>query len=714
MFDVFMSLGVFISVFIVLVIALTYKMRPFREYWTLSERLAVVAFATMVASTLSFMTLLGMAILAQMSGNEISTAGQLLLGVLILVQLATLVVYPLVEFVTFSKEGKQATETYHRILESIIDKIAETKVPRILAGPIMYVIIFGGSGIVAYLILLALRDMHLGFTAVLFLFMLYPAIILGYYAAFGVYDAIRPVIYLQENYKIRLRDRETWKNIDNWLAILEFSRSFYGIVAVITGIAFVPFIKIALEGLINNYIMGWMPWIEGWRPVLVAIVYVVTLISTILVSLYFTVKGFLDDYWKTKPLVRLYDYIFTGYLISALGNLVFITLLTSHEEFQYLCSILTNQFEWMVVETNSRLLDVITNIQGYLIIGVVLFFVIGIRMGRKRQTKDLERYLENVGQEPIAIIDEKEKYTTSTTGAVKGWKELENIDLTGRKLNQIPTTILELKQIKKLKLGRNKLVRISSNIEKLENLEELDLAGNQLSSLPETFFQLTGLQTLNLRLNRFTSLPASIGNLKNLEWLSLWGNQLSSLPASIGDLVNLQTLYLERNQLSSLPESFGNLSSLQTLGLSNNQLSSLPETFGNLRNLKKLYLSNNELTSLPASIGNLVNLQKLELQVNQLTSLPETFFQLTNLQNLDLGGNKFTSLPETFFHLTNLQTLNLGANNFDSLPASIGNLKTLQNLDLRGNQLSSLPASIGNLVNLQKLYLINNRLTSLP
>ncbi|MFX0095189.1 MAG: hypothetical protein ACFFBD_25875, partial [Candidatus Hodarchaeota archaeon] len=259
--------------------ALFYKTNPLKDYWTLSEHLSVIAFAIILASTFSFLTLIGITILVHFTagGNEISISGQLLLGWLLLFQLAILIIYPIFEFVFFSNEGKQATETYHKRIESIIDDIAKAigkfKLPRALSGVIWYVIIFGGSGVITYLILLYLGDMHLRFTALLFLFMLYPTLILGYYAARGVYEAIRPVIYLQENYQLRLRDRETWKNGDNWLAFLEFGRSFYGVIAALTGIAFIPGIKIVWEFLLNTFILFWAPWLEVWRPLLAILVY---------------------------------------------------------------------------------------------------------------------------------------------------------------------------------------------------------------------------------------------------------------------------------------------------------------------------------------------------------------------------------------------------------------------------------------------------------
>jgi Leucine-rich repeat (LRR) protein len=108
------------------------------------------------------------------------------------------------------------------------------------------------------------------------------------------------------------------------------------------------------------------------------------------------------------------------------------------------------------------------------------------------------------------------------------------------------------------------------------NLQQLDLSGKKLSSLSDSIGNLINLQRLNLYYNELETLPDSIGNLINLQYLSLSNNKFSSLPDSIGNLINLQELYLSKNKLESLPDSISNLINLKKLDLSNNKLVSLP------------------------------------------------------------------------------------------------------------------------------------------
>lgn len=210
-----------------------------------------------------------------------------------------------------------------------------------------------------------------------------------------------------------------------------------------------------------------------------------------------------------------------------------------------------------------------------------------------------------------------------------------------------------------------------------ENATILDLSGKGLTSIPSTIGQLTDLRTLDLRNNRLKRLSEVIGQLTNLQELYLYENQLTSLPESIGRLQSLTILGLSDNQLINLPIEIERLQGLKILFLSGNNLTRFPPSLGKLVNLVRLSLSENSLTEIPPVIGQLVNLQRLDIVSNKLTSLPESIGQLTSLRFLYLANNQLTSLPRSIEQLTNLQELDILGNSLPNvqLPASSNNQK---------------------------------------
>jgi Leucine-rich repeat (LRR) protein len=291
---------------------------------------------------------------------------------------------------------------------------------------------------------------------------------------------------------------------------------------------------------------------------------------------------------------------------------------------------------------------------------------------------------------------------------------LRTLNLSANQLTHLPLEIGQLTSLRTLRLDSNHLTRLPSEIGLLTNLQRLSLYSNQLSHLPPEIGQLTGMQMLRLDSNRLTHLPHEIWQLTDLKRLDLDTNQLSHLPPEIGLLTNLQQLSLYSNQLSRLPPEIGLLTGLQRLSVNNNQFSNLPSKIGQLTNLQQLSLHRNQLNSLPPEIGQLTRLQTLNLNDNQLSRLPPEIGLLTNLQRLSLHRNQLSHLPPEIGLLTSLQTLNLNDNQLSHLPPEIGQLTSLQELFLGGNQLSHLPPEIGQLTGLQRLSVNNNQLSHLP
>ncbi len=290
-------------------------------------------------------------------------------------------------------------------------------------------------------------------------------------------------------------------------------------------------------------------------------------------------------------------------------------------------------------------------------------------------------------------------------------KQLTYLDLSGKRITELPPEIGNLKHLKRLELGDwrynkdNKLTSLPKEIEKLTNLKYLDLSRNLIQNLPEMIGQLTNLKELYLSHNKLSTLPEVIGQLTNLTRRYLSNNQINTLPEGIEQLTNLTSLYLNNNQLSTLPKGIGELTKLWKLDLRDNQLSILPEGIGQLTNLKYLYLSNNQLNTLPEEIGQLTNLKYLYLKNNQLSTLPKGIKQLTNLRELNLSNNQLSTLPEVIGQLTNLKELDLSNNQLSTLPEVIGQLTNLWRLGLSNNPLPPLPPEIRGISKIINYYL---------
>jgi len=131
----------------------------------------------------------------------------------------------------------------------------------------------------------------------------------------------------------------------------------------------------------------------------------------------------------------------------------------------------------------------------------------------------------------------------------------------------------------------------------------LDLSSKKLAQLPPEIGCLKNLTALGLSYNQLTQLPTEIRELKNLEALFLSNNQLTQLPTEIGDLKNLEKLDLSNNNLTQLPREIAKLKNLKELYISGNQLTQLPQEIEELTNLNNLDFNNNPLTVPPEIIS---------------------------------------------------------------------------------------------------------------
>lgn len=154
--------------------------------------------------------------------------------------------------------------------------------------------------------------------------------------------------------------------------------------------------------------------------------------------------------------------------------------------------------------------------------------------------------------------------------------------------------------VKRIKINGAGLTEFPASVfEAADTLEELDLSGNAISEIPANIGSLAKLRILFLSSNKIAHLPACLGSCASLEMLALRSNGLvdiheDALPP------RLRWLILTQNALSALPSRIGECARLEKLMLAGNALASLPDSLCRCSNLALVRLSANALPALPA------------------------------------------------------------------------------------------------------------------
>lgn len=176
-------------------------------------------------------------------------------------------------------------------------------------------------------------------------------------------------------------------------------------------------------------------------------------------------------------------------------------------------------------------------------------------------------------------------------GFLDGVESLVTLDISERRLSEVPKDVYSLK-----------------------SLRELYLAYNSISSVPDAVFAIDGLAYLNLDCNRIGALPAAIGGAKDLRWLRLNTNRLSALPPEIASLGRLQRVYLRDNLFKAVPEELKDMPLLEDIDLSGNrEISEFPAWLCDLPKLHNLSLADTGIAKLPGDLSGLKDLKSLEL-----------------------------------------------------------------------------------------------------
>ncbi len=300
-------------------------------------------------------------------------------------------------------------------------------------------------------------------------------------------------------------------------------------------------------------------------------------------------------------------------------------------------------------------------------------------------------------------------------------------------LYAVPPAIFQLQRLTHLNLSQNHLNSAAiKHLARLPRLTNLDLSCNQLEDLPESLVALKDLCFLNLSTNQLTFFPPVLFDFKNLKDLCLSFNAITTVPDAIDSLALLKTLILTGNSISHISSHLGNLKQLRLLDIRGNlihdcsgvaQLSSLNELradFNNISNLSHLswkfmamlQLEHNGLTSVTFS-QSLLHCKVVNLAACKLAGLPEDFFNyLPNVHTVILDENQLTRLPESTSSAAWLEVLSAANNTLNSVDLQFSRLNNLKRLDLHGNNLGTVPEDIWQSASLQVLNLSSNFLNA--
>ena len=200
-------------------------------------------------------------------------------------------------------------------------------------------------------------------------------------------------------------------------------------------------------------------------------------------------------------------------------------------------------------------------------------------------------FLMHAGFLWAAYINPPKEVNVTKWSAVKAYLDktksdplsVTRIDLTGRKLKEIPSWVFEhTPNVETLNLNNNAIEHVSAGIGQLRALKELSLFGN-----------------------RVRGIHGNIRKAENLTRINLGNNDLHLIPDGIYGLPELRELIVSRNNIARVSPAIGGFTKLVTLDLSKNPLQSVPHEIGSLHAMKYLLLSNTHIDGLPQSIKHL-------------------------------------------------------------------------------------------------------------
>jgi Leucine-rich repeat (LRR) protein len=287
----------------------------------------------------------------------------------------------------------------------------------------------------------------------------------------------------------------------------------------------------------------------------------------------------------------------------------------------------------------------------------------------------------------------------------------ENVDLT--RLNAADNEITELDETVFPDHDPEVPADDDAPVSIFAGLEQLDLHGNQLEEIPLGLRKLSKLMSLNLARNQIT-IPVFeiLGTMQSLKELRLGKNSLQgTIPDGVCSLSNLEILEMQENGVSELPANIHKLSKLKMLNVADNKLTLLPFEQLAALPLVELMASRNRLSGvlISSAVSAMPTLQKLDVSHNALISFTDAEIDLPALRSLGISNNRISSLPDiSRWH--QLTVLSADENKISEIPQGFTTLLQLKTVDLSNNSLLTIDEKVGLMDNLVAMRIEDNPL----
>ncbi|KAK5103672.1 hypothetical protein LTS08_003090 [Lithohypha guttulata] len=242
----------------------------------------------------------------------------------------------------------------------------------------------------------------------------------------------------------------------------------------------------------------------------------------------------------------------------------------------------------------------------------------------------------------LEILDLHGNSLRSLPIGIRRLQQLRTLNLSSNNIDITVFSIIgELANLQELRLAKDGLHGDMPSLSfSLPSLQVLDLSDNQLDQLPSSISELRNLQRLFLGGNRLSSIQLESLPSESLIELDLSRNMLTSsfTGQGIHKFEKMQSLDISFNNIEYLCSNFFELPLLQTVGLHNNRIDTLPDMSG-CANLTTITASNNALTSIPEGLYSLTKLRNIDLSSNNIRTIGSEIAAMENLSNFNIAGN---------------------------------------------------------------------------
>jgi Leucine-rich repeat (LRR) protein len=236
-----------------------------------------------------------------------------------------------------------------------------------------------------------------------------------------------------------------------------------------------------------------------------------------------------------------------------------------------------------------------------------------------------------------------------------GLDSLEELNLSGNRLNKLPKFLNEFHNLMLVNLSYHHLRR--DKMKTNTTLKSMNLSHNRMKNMPFSLAGFSGLRSLNLSYNAIRTIDKDIGGSKLLT-VNLYSNHLDHIPELVFGHTALVNLDLSHNDIDTVSPDIERMKSLTDFSLWDNQVAQLPNELGRLTSLSTIYLQDNVLATLPDSLARL-SMSKLDVSYNRLTSVPAWLFDQSQLEELYLNNNDITQVSEEILSLRSLRIMHV-------------------------------------------------------